>query len=156
MANKRTKVTHMSPKQRKAVMAAIRARGDKPAGMTDRGKTPHEMIEGSLLYGVDRYTARGEELLQRADVYLGIDPEIGRQERHQRGCERETLFQLDRRGIVANHLDYLAGMRGLLEKGDIRKKASGKGYMITPQGRRRIKEIDAAVLRHFKNVKTMR
>jgi len=112
------------------------------------------MIEDSLLYGAERYTARGEEVLQQADRDLGIDPEIGRLRRHNARCERETLMQLDGRGIVSDHMDYLTGMRRMLESGDIRRKASGKGYMITPKGRKRIKEIDAAVLRHFKNVKT--
>jgi hypothetical protein len=87
------------------------------------------------------------------DRDLGIDPEIGRKRRNLARCERETLMQLDGRGIVPDHADYMTGMRGLAEKGDIRRKASGKGYMITPQGRRRIKAMDAAVLRHFKNVK---
>ena len=110
------------------------------------------MIEESLLYGVERYTARGEVVLQQIDRELGIDPNIGRQHRHELRCERETLMQLDGRSIVPDHADYMTGMRGLVEKGDIRRKASGKGYMITPQGRRRIKEIDAAVLRHFEKV----
>ena len=149
MPTKRVKT--MPRPQQKAVMAAYRR---KHPDYRDTGRTPHAMIEDSLLYGVERYTARGEEVLQQADRALGIDPEIGRLSRHNSRCERETLMQLDGRGIVSDHMDYLTGMRRLLESGDIRRKASGKGYMITPQGRQRIKEIDAAVLRHFKNVKT--
>jgi hypothetical protein len=118
----------------------------------DPGRTPHEMIEESLLYGVERHTARAEKQLQQIDRDLGIDPEIGSLRRYHARCERETLLQLDGRG-VAEHSDYMVGMRRLLESGDIRRKAAGKGYMITPQGRRRIKAMDAAVLRHFKNVR---
>jgi ribosomal protein S19E (S16A) len=112
------------------------------------------MVEDSLLYGVERFTARGEVVLQQIDRELGIDPNIGRQNRHELRCERETLMQLEGRGIVPDHADYMTGMRGLAEKGDIRRKARGKGYVITPQGRRRIKEIDAAVLRHFEKIPT--
>ena len=119
----------------------------------ETGRTPHEMIEESLLYGIERYTVRSDERLQQMDRDLGIDPEIGRQRRHLARCERETLMQLDGRGVT-EHSKYLTGMRGLAEKGDIKRKASGKGWMITPQGRRRIKEIDAAVLRHFEKVPT--
>jgi len=138
----------VSDRQRRAVMA--RYRETHPAHRNP-GRTPHEMIEDSLLYGVERYATRAEGQLQQIDSDLGIDPEIGRLRRYHARCERETLLQMDGRG-VAEHSDYLVGMRRLLESGDIRRKAT-TGYMITPQGRRRIKAIDAAVLRHFKNVK---
>ncbi len=111
------------------------------------------MIEDSLLYGVERYNVRGEKTLQQIDRDLGIDPEIGRQRRNLARCEREALLQMEGRGI-AEHSDYLTGMRGLSEKGDIRRKAGDKGWMITPQGRRRIKAMDAAVLRHFEKIPT--
>ena len=143
------KVRNMPRRQQQAAMAAYRR---KHPDYRDTGRTPHAMIEDSLLYGVERYNASSEERLQQIDRGLGNDPEIGRLRRHNARCERETLLQLDGRGI-ADHMDYLTGMRRLLESGDVRRKARG-GYMITPQGRRRIKEIDAAVLRHFKNVKT--
>lgn len=147
----RQKSGFVSDPQRKAVMARYRER--HPKDRPDPGRTPHEMIEESLLYGVERHTARAEERLQQIDRDLGIDPEIGSLRRYHARCERETLLQLDGRG-VAEHSDYLTGMRRLLESGDIHRKAARKGYMITPQGRRRIKAMDAAVLRHFKNVKT--
>ena len=146
----RQKSGFVSDRQRAAVMARYR---ETHPDHRDHGRTPHEMIEGSLVYPLDRYIVHGEEFLQKWDRYFGIDPEIGKQERYHARCEHETLLQLDGRG-VADHADYMVGMRRLLESGDIRRKAAGKGYMITPQGRRRIKAMDAAVLRHFKNVKT--
>lgn len=145
----RRKSGFVSDPQRKAVMARYR---ELHPNHRDPGRTPHEMIEESLLYGVERHTARAEKQLQQIDRDLGIDPEIGSLRRYHARCERETLLQLDGRG-VAEHSDYMVGMRRLLESGDIRRKAAGKGYMITPQGRRRIKAMDAAVLRHFKNVR---
>jgi len=145
------KVRDMPRRQQMAAMARYK---QKHPEYRETGRTAHKMIEDSLLYGIERYTARSEERLQQIDRDLGIDPDIGRQRRHLARCEQETLMQLDKRGIVADHNDYLTGMRGLIEKGDIRKKASGKGFMITPQGRKRIKEMDAAVLRHFKKVPT--
>lgn len=145
----RKKSGFVSDPQRRAVMARFR---ETHRDHRDPGKTPHETIEESLLYGIERHTARAEGQLQQIDRDLGIDPEIGSLCRYHARCERETLLQLDGRG-VAEHSDYLIGMRRLLESGDIRRKASKKGYMITPQGRRRIKAMDAAVLRHFKNVK---
>ena len=146
----RKKSGFVSDRQRMAVMARYK---ETHPDHRDPGRTPHEMIEDSLLYGVESKTARAEEKLQQIDRDLGIDPEIGSLRRYHARCERETLLQLDNRG-VAEHSDYLIGMRGLSEKGDIRRKANKKGWMITPQGRRRIKEMDAAVLRHFKNVPT--
>ena len=144
------KVRDMQRRQQKAAMARIYRQ--RHPEYRETGRTPHEMIEESLLYGIERYTVRSDERLQQMDRDLGIDPEIGKQRRHLARCERETLMQLDGRG-VAEHSDYLTGMRSLAEKGDIKRKASGKGWMITPQGRRRIKEIDAAVLRHFEHIK---
>lgn len=144
------KVRDMPRLQQKAAMARIYRQ--RHPEYRETGRTAHEMIEDSLLYGVERFTARSDERLQQMDRDLGIDPEIGRKRRNLARCETETLMQLDKRGVVADHSDYLTGMRGLLEKGDARRKASGKGFMITPQGRRRIKEIDAAVVRHFEKV----
>lgn len=139
-------VRNMPRRQQKAVMASIKNR--------DPGRTPHEMIEDSLLYGVDRFNVSAEKRLQQIDRDLGIDPAIGNKRRNAARCEREALLQLAGRGAAADHMDYMAGIRGLAEKGDIRQKARGKGWMITPQGRRHIKEMDAAVLRHLKNVPT--
>ena len=101
---------------------------------------PYEIAQNVLQYGLSRYEANAEKFLLNWDNFFGINPEIGKTERKQRTAERVTLFQIDKRG-AANHADFLAGLKGLLEKGDIRRKTRG-GWTLTPQGRKRLKEID--------------
>ena len=89
---------------RRQQMAAMAQYRKKHPEYRDVGRTPHAMIEDSLLYGTDRYTLAGEEFLQKWDRYYGIDPEIGKQQRNLARCEREALFQIEGRGI-AEHSD---------------------------------------------------
>lgn len=111
-----------------------------------------EQYTDVLMFGVERFVEKGEKKLQEIDVGLGIDPKIGESRRKEKRASREVLFQLAGRGAVSESVDYTSGMKALLERGDIEKKKSGKGYKITKVGKRRIKDIDAAVLEHIKNV----
>ena len=108
-----------------------------------------------LLFGVERFIESGEKKLQEIDVGLGLDPKIGEARRKEKRGSREVLMQMSGRGTASEDVDYTSSMKSLVDRGDIEKKASGKGYKITKKGKQRIKDIDTAVLRHVANAPTM-
>ena len=108
------------------------------------GRTPAEMIQDCIEYPATRFTANAEDVLRRCDTFLGIDPDIGTTRRQQKAAERNALFQISKRGPCKDELEYLAGIRGLAIKRDIRQKSRG-GWTLTKQGKDRLKAIDTRI-----------
>ena len=136
----------MPRRQQKAAAANMR----RPAG-----RSGHQMIEDSILFGPERFEERGEEQLQyieeRFEREYGIGPgrEAGRQARYNLRVKRDTLLRLSGEKFPQDHYEYLNGLKLLLDKGDIRRKSRGRGYVITPQGKKRLKHIYASTQRFF-------
>lgn len=136
----------MPRRQQKAAAANMR----RPAG-----RSGHQMIEDSILFGPERFAERGEERLQRIDeifyreFHRGPGREGGMRERYNRRVERDTLLRLSGEKFPQDHYEYLNGLKLLLNKEDIRRKSRGRGYVITPQGKKRLEHIYASTQRFF-------
>jgi HK97 family phage portal protein len=101
-----------------------------------------------LLTGIESVMAKREAMMQAGDKLDGI--EIGKQRRATKASGRSILMAMEAKRPPPQ-ADYTAGMKELLDRGDIEKKA-GKGYKMTKQGKARIKAINELVLRSVENV----
>jgi hypothetical protein len=134
----------MPRRQQKAAAANMR-RSTERSG--------HQMIEDSILFGPERFVEQSEERLQRIDeifyqeFHRGPGREGGIRERYNRRVERDTLLRLSGEKFPQDHYEYLNGLKLLLDKRDIRRKSRGRGYVITPQGKKRLKHINASTQR---------
>lgn len=106
-----------------------------------------------LLTGIESVMTKREAMMQAGDKLDGIDPEIGKQRRVTKAAGRSILMAMeDKRPLPQG--DYTAGMKELVDRGDIAKKSGGKGYKLTKQGKARVKEIHGLALRAVENVPT--
>jgi len=107
-----------------------------------KGKSGHEMIQDSLLFGVERYTRKSSDLCDRIDVFCGKDPKISQQKRQQRLHGRSVLQKMGGWDVpLPPTKDYGSALKGLLDYGYIERKKSKKGFKTTKKGKAKIKTM---------------
>ena len=110
-----------------------------------KGKSPHEMIQDSILFGVDRYTKGAEELCDKIDVYCGVDPKISRKKRSKRLAGRTVLQKMGGWDVpLPPASQYGVALKGLIDHGYIerRKSKSSKGFKMTKKGKAKVKDME--------------
>ena len=107
------------------------------------GDTPHEMIENSLLFGVDKYVRETANLCDRIDVFCGVDPKISQQRRAERLAGRTVLQKMGGWDVpLPNAVGYSTGLKSLLKHKYIEKRKSKQGFKMTKKGKATIKEME--------------
>lgn len=109
-----------------------------------KGKSGHEMIQDSLLFGVDRYTKKAENVCDKIDVFCGMDPKKSREKRSQRLAGRAVLQKMGGWDVpLPPSAQYSSGLKGLLSHGYIERRKSKKGFKTTKKGRSKIKQMES-------------
>ena len=109
----------------------------------NKGRSGHEMIQDSLLFGVDRYTRGAEKLCDKIDVYCGIDPKISRKKRANRAAGRVILQKMGGWEVpLPPAAQYGTGLQALVQHGYIERKKSKRGFKTTKKGRAQIKKME--------------
>lgn len=105
-----------------------------------KGKSGHEMIQDSLLFGVERYIHKGDKLCDKIDVYCGIDPKISREKRSNKLAGRAILQKMGGWDVpIPPAAQYSSGLKSLLSHGYIERKKSKRGFKTTKKGKAKIK-----------------
>lgn len=111
------------------------------------GRSGTEMIRDSLLYGVDRYTSRTDKKVAAIDRFLGIDPQIARNQRKERMAARATLQKIAGWDTpLPKAAAYATSLKNLSQHGFIERRKSKKGFKITKKGRTKVKEMGGSIL----------
>jgi len=104
------------------------------------GRSPHEMIEDSLLFGVNRFERKAEAFLQKADKEMGIDPKIGVEKRKMRKAGRAVLQSIAWRTPVPPPEEYALGRQALRKYGYLEPRKSKKGMKLSKKAKSLIKQ----------------
>lgn len=108
-----------------------------------KGKTGHEAIQDSILFGADRYTYKAEKLCDKIDVFLGTDPKISQQKRSTRRAGRAVLQKMSGWDVpLPPAAEYGVGLQGLVRHKYIERRKSKKGFKITKKGKMKIKQME--------------
>ena len=115
------------------------------------GDTPHEMIENSLLFGVDRYTRTTADLCDRIDVFCGVDPKISQHKRDNRLAGRAILQKMGGWNVpIPPAAKYAQGLKSLISHKYIERRKSKQGFKMTKKGKATVKEMEKPWFRKSK------
>ena len=109
-----------------------------------KGKSGHEMIQDSMLFGVERFTFKADKTIAKADRFLGIDPEKTRLQRKERGHARQTLQKMGGWNVpIPSAANYSKSLQNLLSHGFIERRKTKKGFKMTKKGKASMRKMES-------------
>ena len=105
-----------------------------------KGQSGHEMIENSLLFGVERYERKAGVLCDKIDVFCGIDPKVSRKKRENKKLGLGVLQTMSGWKVpLPPAAQYGTALKNLSQHGYIERKAK-KGFKLTKRGKKAVKK----------------
>jgi len=108
-------------------------------------KSPHEMIQDSILFGATRYERRASLTIEHIDKWMNIDPAISKVERKKRKAMDDVLSTMAFKAPTPAPAIWGEGYKELMKTGMIERK---KGHTkITKTGKKEVKRLQTVVHR---------